>query len=330
MFIRRPRILPALACALLCELATLPAHAQQKPDTYPTRPVRLIVPYSPGGASDNIGRLVMPRVSEALGQSIVIDNRPGAAGNLGRDLVAKAAPDGYTLLATDAPHTINVHLQRNIPFDALRDFAPITTTGTAPMNMVVNSNFPAKSVKDIVAMARAQPGKLNFGSGGPGAITHVSGELFKLAAGVNIVHVPYKSIAPAIIDVLGGQIEIAFTSGATVSGHIHGGRLRLLAVASAKRSPAYPDAPTFEEAGVPGMIAANWYGIMGPAKLPQSIVQRLNTEIHKAVRSRDVQERFTVAGIETILNTPREFQTMLETETARWAKVVKAAGLKPE
>lgn len=321
----------ALAAASLC---TCTVHAQPKSprdaDAYPQRPIRLVIPYSPGGASDNIARLVMPRLGEALGQTVVIDNRPGAAGTIGRDLVAKAVADGYTLLSTDAPHTINPHLMRKLPFDTLRDFTAITTTATSPMIMVVLSTFPAKTAKELIAMAKAQPGKLNFGSGGNGAITQMAGELFKIAAGVNIVHVPYKSIAPAITDLLGGQIQIAFPSPATVSGQIQAGRLRLLAVAAARRSPAFPDAPTFEEAGVPGVIAANWFGIMGPAKLPQPIVQRLNSEIHKVVRTREVQERLAAAGIEPILNSPAEFQSMIETETVRWAKVVKAAGLIPE
>ncbi|MEQ1774896.1 MAG: tripartite tricarboxylate transporter substrate binding protein [Burkholderiales bacterium] len=325
------RLTIVLAGAALYAQGTL---AQQNParpaDAYPLRPIRLIIPYSPGGASDNIARLVMPRIGEALGQTMVIDNRAGAGGTIGRDLAAKAAPDGYTLLATDAPHTMNPLFIRNLPYDALRDFTPVTTTATSPMVMVVLANFPAKTVKDLVALAKAQPGKLNFGSGGTGVITHMTGELFKIAAGINIVHVPYKSIAPAITDLLGGQIQIAFPSPATVSGQVQSGRLRLLAVASTKRSPAYPDAPTFEEAGVPGMVAANWFGVMGPAKLPQPIVQRLNGEIHKAVRIREVQERLIAAGIEPMLNTPREFQAMLEAETARWSSVVKTAGIKPE
>ena len=310
-----------------------PVYSQQgsaqASQSYPNRPIRLIIPYSPGGASDNIARLVMPRLGEALGQTIVIDNRPGGAGSIGRDMAAKAAPDGYTILSTDAPHAINVHL-RKVPYDSLRDFTTITTTATSPMIMVVYPNFPAKTVKELVAIARAQPGKLNFGSGGTGAITHMTGELFKIAANVDIVHVPYKSIAPAIIDLIGGQIPIAFPGTATVGGHIHAGRVRLLAVAAKQRSPAFPDAPTFEEAGVPGMVSANWYGIMGPAKLPRPVVNRLNAELHKVVHMRDVQERFAASGIETLLNTPEAFRALLESETVRWGKVVKAAGIKPE
>lgn len=320
----------ALAAAALLAPSIAVGQRNDGNAPYPVRPIRLIIPYSPGGASDNIARLVMPRLGESLGQTIVIDNRPGASGNLGRDLGAKALPDGYTLLSTDSPHAINVHLQKHIPYDPLRDFAPITTTATATMVVAVNTNFPAKTAGDLINLAKAQPGKFNFGSGGVGSITHVAGELFKISAGVNIVHVPYKSIALAITDVLGGQMDIAFTSPATISGHVRGGRLRMLAAAANTRLQAYPEAPTFAEAGVPGMVAANWFGIMGPAKLPQPIIQKLNAEIHKAVRHREVQERFAVAGIETLLGTPREFQLFLESETARWGKVIKAAGLKPE
>ena len=327
-----PRIAVPLAFAMLTAIPT-PVYPQQgagpAAQAYPTRPIRLVIPYSPGGASDNIARIVMPRLGEALGQTIVIDNRPGGAGSLGRELVVRAAPDGYTLLSTDAPHAINVHL-RKLPFDSLKDFTMITTTATGSMIMIVYPGFPAKTVKDLVAIARAQPGKLNFGSGGTGAITHMTGELFKLAANVDIVHVPYKSIAPAVTDLIGGQIPIAFPGLATVGGHIRAGRVRLLAVAAKQRSPAFPDAPTFEEAGVPGVIAANWYGIMGPAKLPRTIVNRLNAELHKAVRMPDVQERFAASGIETLLNSPEEFRAMLVSETARWGTVVKAAGIKPE
>ncbi len=328
---RNTRYNHLIAATLLCAMPAQAALAQQKSaDAYPLRPIRLIIPYSPGGASDNICRLIMPRISESLGQTIVIDNRPGAGGVIGRDLGAKATPDGYTLLASDAPHIMNPLFNPKLPYDALRDFTPISATATVPMVLAVLASFQAKTIKDIVALAKAQSGKLNFGSGGTGVITHLTGELFKLAAGINIVHVPYKSIAPAITDLLGGQIQIAFPSPATVSGQVQAGRIRLLAVAAVKRAAVYPDVPTFEEAGVPGMIAANWFGVMGPAKLPRSIVERINLETHKALQNREVRERLTTAGIEPIPNTPQEFQKMLETEYARWATVVKTAGLKPE
>lgn len=297
---------------------------------YPSRPIRIIIPYAPGGASDNIGRIVIPRLAESLKQNIVIDNRAGGAGSIGRDLGSKAVPDGYTLLTTDAPHVINPHLIRKLPYDALRDFTPIATTATSTMIMVVNPNVPVKTVGELVQLAKAQPGKLNFGSGGNGAITHLSGELFKIAAGINIVHVPYKSISFAVTDVIANQIPIAFPGTATVTGHIKAGRLRLLAVAGNKRVPYFPDAPTFAESGVPGMVAQNWFGIMGPPKLPAAIVARIEQETIKTIRSPDINERLVLAGIEPMPGTASEFATLLETEYLRWGKVVKAAGLKPE
>ena len=319
-------LLPLLAGFAVCAQLASPAGAQD----YPTKPIRLIIPYSPGGASDNIARLVMPRVSEALGQPIVLENRPGASGAIGRDLVAKAAPDGYTLLSTDAPHAISPHMVRSLPFDSLRDFSMITTTVTSPMGMVVHANFPARTVEEFLKLAKAQPGKLNFGSGGTGAITQMTGELLKLITGINIVHVPYKSFGYAMTDLLGEQVEVVFTSPATASSHVKAGKVRMLAVAATKRLAAFPDLPTFEEAGVPGLVVANWFGIMGPAKLPPRIVQRMNTEIHKAVRSRDIAERFAAINMEPMLITPQEFQSMLEAEMDRWGKVIKAAGIQPE
>jgi tripartite-type tricarboxylate transporter receptor subunit TctC len=297
---------------------------------YPSRPIRLIIPYSPGGASDNIARIVMPRLGDALGQTIVIDNRPGGSGTLGRELAVRAVPDGYTLLSTDAPHTINPHVLRQLPYDPLRDFTPISLMASSPMVVIVHPSSPAQSVKDLIALAKAQPGKLNFGSGGTGTITHLTGEFFKIAAGVDIVHVPYKSIAPAVTDVIAGQIQIAFPGLGTVGGYARGGRLRMLAVATTARVAAYPETPTFAEAGVPGMVVANWFGIMGPAKLPAAIVRRLNAEIVRTVKLPEVQERFAASAIDPMTNTPEEFQAMIETEYVRWGKVVKSAGIKPE
>jgi tripartite-type tricarboxylate transporter receptor subunit TctC len=308
------------------------AYAQSKADTsnYPNRPIRIIIPYAPGGASDNIGRILIPRLAEALKQNIVIDNRAGGAGTLGRDLGAKAVPDGYTLLTTDAPHVINPHLMRKLPYDALRDFAPIATTAATTMLTVVHPSLPVKTVGDLVNLAKAQPGKLNFGSGGSGAITHLTGELFKLSAGVNIVHIPYKSISFAVMDVIANQIPIAFPGTGTTTGHIRAGRLRLLAVASAQRIPTFPEAPTFVESGVPGMVAQNWFGLMGPPKLPPVIIHRIEQEMIKIIRSPDINERLLNAGIEPLPSTASEFAALLVTEYERWGKVVKASGLKPE
>jgi len=303
-----------------------------KSDTpaYPTRPIRLIIPYAPGGASDNIARIVVPRIAEALRQNIVIDNRAGGAGSIGRDLGAKAVADGYTLLTTDAPHVINPHLMRKLPYDALRDFTPIATTATSTMVMVIHPNVAARTVAELVNLARAQPGKLNFGSGGSGSITHLTGELFKISAKIEIVHVPYKSISFAVADTIANQIPIAFPGTATVTGHVRAGRLRLLAVAGSKRVPPFPDTPTFTEAGISGMVAQNWFGIMGPPRLPAAIAQRLEQETIKAIRSPDIHERLVNAGIEPLPGSAEEFSKLLQTEYARWGRVVKEAGLRPE
>lgn len=323
-----------LVGGLISLLAVAPgAYAQgtqADSQSYPTRPIRLIIPYAPGGASDNIARIVVPRIAEALKQNIVIDNRAGGAGSIGRDLGSKAVPDGYTLLTTDAPHVINPHLLRKLPYDALRDFTPIATTATSTMVMVVHPNVAAKTVAELVSLARAQPGKLNFGSGGSGSITHLTGELFKISAKIDIVHVPYKSISFAVADTIANQIPIAFPGTATVTGHVRAGRLRLLAVAGTKRVPPFPDTPTFTEAGVPGMVAQNWFGIMGPPKLPAAIAQRVEHETIRAIRSSDIHERLVNAGIEPLAGTAEEFKQLLQAEYVRWGKVVKAAGLKPE
>lgn len=297
---------------------------------YPNRPIRLIIPYSPGGASDNISRQVMPKVSDGLKQTIVIDNRPGGAGNIGREMAAKATPDGYTLYLADAPHTITVHVIGKLPFDPRKDFTPITVMATAPLIMICHPNFPAKTVGELIALAKAHPGKYNYGSGGTGATTHLTGEMFRLAANINIVHVPYKSIAPAVTDLMGNQIPLAFPGYATVGGHIRAGRVRVLAVAARTRAAAFPEVPTFEESGVPGVISQNWFGVMGPRGLPRSVVDKLHAEIGKAVRHPDVQKWLANSAIETVLNTPEEFGQHIETEYQRWGKVVKAAGVRAE
>src|SRR5688572_3697464 len=246
---------------------------------YPTRPVRVVVPYSPGGSSDTTARVLGEKLREMLGQQFVIDNRPGAAGSIGREIVAKAAPDGYTLLLGDSPHTINVHILKHVPYDPIRDFTPTTLLATAPQSLVIHPGFPAKTVKEVIAVARAQPGKLNYGSGGNGAVTHMTGELFKLATGVNIVHVPYKSIALASADVIAGQIQCAFPTAPGIVGHVKAGRLRALAITTLKRSEALPEVPTFEESGVPGMMVSNWFGMFAPARLPKDILAKLHRSI---------------------------------------------------
>jgi tripartite-type tricarboxylate transporter receptor subunit TctC len=322
-------LLYALSGAMLAHTAL----AQPRTDTaatYPVRPVRVVVPYSPGGSSDAVARILSAKLSETLGQQFVIDNRPGAAGSLGREIVAKASPVGYTLLIGDSPHTINVHVLRHVPYDPIRDFTPISLLASAPQVMVLDPRFPAKDLKELIAAAAAQPGKLNYGSGGSGSITHLTGELFKLAAHVNIVHVPYKSIAIAMRDVIGGQIPLAFPTMPGAVPHIRAGRLRGLAITSARRSHALPDVPTFEESGVSGMLVNNWFGAFGPARLPPAIVTKLNRSLVDAMHSADGKARFAALSLDILATSPEEFDRFVRAELGKWGKVVKAAGIQRE
>jgi tripartite-type tricarboxylate transporter receptor subunit TctC len=298
--------------------------------SYPQRPVRVIVPYSPGGSSDTVARILGQKLGETFGQQFVIDNRPGASGSLGRDLVAKAAPDGYTLLIGDSPHTINVHVLKHVPYDPIRDFTPITLVATAPQVMVINPGFPAQTLAEFIAAANAQPGKINYGSGGTGSITHLTGELFKLAARVNIMHVPYKSIAIAQTDVIGGQVQAAFPTIPGAAPHVRGGRLRALGVTSTQRASALPEVPTFEESGVSGMIVTNWFGVFAPARLPQEVLAKLHKALIDAMHAPDVRAKFANLSLDVTASSSREFEAHLKSELARWGKVVKAAGIKPE
>lgn len=313
----------------LLQIVALPSAGAAE-NSYPVRPIRVIVPYSPGGSSDAVARIVGQKLGEALGQQFVIDNRPGASGSLGRELVAKAAADGYTLLIGDSPHTINVHVLRHVPYDPIKDFTPITLLATAPQVMVINPGFPAQTLTEFIAASKAKPGTINYGSGGSGSITHLTGELFKLAAGVNIVHVPYKSIAIAQTDVMGGQVQAAFPTMPGATPHVRGGRLRALAVSSAKRAGALPEVPTFDEAGVAGMVVTNWFGVFAPARLPKEILAKLHSTILDVMRAQDTRARFGNLSLDITTTTPQEFEAHLKSELARWGKVVKAAGIKPE
>jgi tripartite-type tricarboxylate transporter receptor subunit TctC len=292
--------------------------------------VRVIVPYSPGGSSDAVARIMSAKLGETLGQQFVIDNRPGAAGSLGREIVAKAAPDGYTLLIGDSPHTINVHVLKHVPYDPIRDFTAISLIATAPQIFVVHPGFAAKTLKDFVATAAAQPGKLNYGSGGTGSVTHLTGELFKIATRTDIVHVPYKSIAIAMIDVIGGQIPAAFPTIPGAVPHVKAGRLRALALTAAKRSTMLPDVPTFDESGVQGMIVTNWFGAFGPARLPQPTLAKLNKSVVDVLQSPDGRAKFGALSLDIAASTPQAFDAHLKAELEKWGKVVKAAGIKPE
>jgi tripartite-type tricarboxylate transporter receptor subunit TctC len=320
-------------CVLLfivMEVSGAQPRVKDSSGAYPTRPVRVIVPYSPSGSSDTVARILSAKLAETLGQQFVIDNRPGAAGSIGREIVAKATPNGYTLLIGDSPHTINVHVLRHVPYDPIRDFTPISLLAAAPQVMVIHPGFPAKTLKEFVAAAAAQPGKLNYGSGGHGSITQFTGELFKLAARVDVAHVPYKSIAIAMTDVIGGQIPAAFPTLPGAVPHIKAGRLRGLGVTAAKRVSALPDVATFEESGLSGMLVVNWFGLFGPARLPKEIITRLHQSTVDVLGSPDGRVKFGALSLDIIASTPQQFDTHLRAELEKWGKVVKAAGIKPE
>lgn len=296
---------------------------------YPNRPIRLILPYAPGGGSDLTARIIAQHLTSSLGQQVLVDNRPGASGLLGHDLGAKAAPDGYTLLwCTIGPMAVNVSLYKKLPYDPLRDFEPITLTADSLQALVVHPSLPVRGVKDFIALAKAHPGKLTYGSSGNGGALHLAGELFNLMAGTTMVHVPYKGGAPAIVDLAGGHIEVMFATLVTSLPHMRSGKFRALAVTTAKRVPMVPDLPTIAEAGLPGYAASNWYGVVAPARTPQSIVTRLNHEIVKILNMKEVTGKFFEQGQIALPVTPEEFRAYLKSEIAKWGDVVNRVGLK--
>lgn len=314
----------AIAAGLL--LATGSAVAAQ---SYPDRPIRLIVPYAPGGSSDAIGRVLGQSMGNAMGQSLVIDNRPGAASMIGRSMTAKAAPDGYTLMIGDAVHSINVHVLRAVPYHPIRDFTFISLIGHSPMVLAVHPTG-ARDLQSFIAQAKSQPGKLNYGMGGTGSITHLTGELFKKSAQVDIVPVPYKSIGLAVTALIGAQVQAAFPSLPPTVAHSKAGRLRVLAVAADQRASVLPEVPTFAEAGVKDVVVSNWFGLMGPPGLPAAIVTRLHAETLKALQTPDMREKFAAMALEIVASRPDEFRRMVEAEVVRWGAVVKQAGIQPE
>lgn len=297
---------------------------------YPERPIRLIVSYPPGGGTDVTARAIAPKLSELLGRQILIDNRPGAGSTIGTDLVAKAAPDGYTLHMTDTTFGIIPGLYAKLPFDAVRDFQPVVQVTSVPVGMVVHPSLPVRSPRELVALAKAKPGALNFGSGGIGTPVHMAGELLKLAAKIDIVHIPYKGAGPAFTDLMGGHFHLMFPTLQSAVPHIKSGRLRLIGLTTEKRSSAFPDTPTLGEAGYPGVLATAWFGIQAPKATPQTIVARLHAETIKALQDPGVRQRFETEGADVIGSSPAEFSAFIANEIAKWTKVVKDAGIKAE
>jgi tripartite-type tricarboxylate transporter receptor subunit TctC len=313
--------------ALITIAATSAAHAQAP---YPTRPVRLIVPSSAGGGSDIIARILSPKLSERLGQQIIVENRAGAGTMIGGDVVAKAAPDGYTLLMGIATLATNPAVFKKVPYNALTDFAPITQVLSAPNILVVHPSLPVKSVKEFLWFAEARPGQLNYASSGTGTNPHLCMELLLSMAKLKMVHIPYKGSAPAMIDVVGGQVAVTMATMLTGIPHVRSGRLRGLGVTSAKRTAVAPDVPTIAEAGVPGYEAVQWYGVLAPAHTPKEIVTRLNRELTAMLHSTEIKDRFAADGGDAAGNTPEEFGRFIRSETEKWARVAKTAGIKPE
>jgi tripartite-type tricarboxylate transporter receptor subunit TctC len=312
---------------MLLLIAVIPQSAAQM---YPLRPVRIIVPYAAGGGVDVMARLIAPRLGERLGQQVIIDNRPGATGNIGAELAAHSPADGYTILMAGASIAINVSLYRKLAYDIVRDFTAVTSVAVSPNIVLVHPSLPARSITQLIAIARERPGQLNYASGGSGSTLHLTAELFKSMTGVNIIHVPYKSTGPALIAVISGEVAIVMPPLAGSLSHVESGRLRALAVTSATRLKMVPQLPTVAEAGVPGFESGQWYGVFVPAGTPAEIVARLQAEIARVVRLPDVGDQITQQGSIAAGDTPEQFAAYLRQDIARWAKVVKASGARIE
>ena len=298
-------------------------------ETYPTRPIHMVVGFAAGGGADIMARLIGQALGERLGQQIVVDNRPGAGTNIGTEVVVKAVPDGYTLLLVNSPAAINTTLYDNLSFDFIRDIAPVASIGRVPLVMVVNPSLPAKTIPEFIAYAKANPGKVNMGSGGNGAPDHMSGELFKALAGVGILHVPYRGVAPAITDLLGGQVQVIFGTMPAVIEFIKAGKLRALGVTTAVRSDELPDVPPIGDF-VPGYEASQWYGIGAPKGTPTDIIDRLNRETNAVLADPKIKARLAELGASVLTGSPADFGKLIVDETAKWAKVVKISGVKAD
>ena len=327
------RSLPAglwrLAVGALLAFSALAAAPMAGAQAYPAKPIRIVVPFPPGGATDILARAVAQKLTDAWGQAVVVDNRPGAGGNIGSEIVAKAAPDGYTLeMGTVGTHAINASLYAKMPYDHVKDFAPVILVAGVPNVLVVNPTLPVNSVQELIAYAKANPGKLNFASSGSGTSIHLAGELFKVMAGVQMTHIPYKGSAPALQDLIGGQVQLMFDNLPPSLPHIKAGKLRALAVTSATRSSALPDTPTIAESGLPGFEASSWFGVLAPAGTPPAIIARLNAEIGAWLASAEAKEKMLALGANIGGGSPEDFARHIAAETAKWQKVVKASGAK--
>ena len=307
---------------MLVSLLLGSAHAQN----YPTKPIRMVIGFPPGGAADILGRIAAQRLTEALGQQVVVDNRGGAGGSIAAEIAAKSVPDGYTVHFTSLPHVINPHLYRKVGYDAVRGFAPIAQFVSVSLVLVVHPSLPVKSVRELIAVAKAKPGDLNYASAGSGSSGHLAMELLKTMAGINLTHIPYKGTGPLLNDVLAGQVPVTIASSVGLVPHIKAGKLRGLGVTSASRSAAVPDLPTIAEAGVPGYDVTQWFGLLAPAGTPAAIVSRLNSEVNRMLAAAEVKEMLAARGADPVGGTPAEFAALIRKDFSKWAKVVKDSG----
>ena len=313
---------------LTCTGTVPPAYGGEP--AYPSRPIRIVVPYSAGGGGDIVARQIGNRMTESWGQPVVIENRAGGGTVIGTDFVAKSAPDGHTLLLTTSILGVNVHLYKKLPYDTERDLAPLSILLNAPNVMLVHPSLPAKTVKEFIALAKARPRQLNYGSSGIGGTGHLAMEMLKMYTGIEATHVAYKGGGPAMTALLGGEIPVLFNNIIAAVPQVRAGRVRALGVTTTTRSPSLPDVPTIAEAGVPGFEASVWFGLLAPARTPQPIVRKLHAEIARIVKLTEIRERFVSEGAEAVSNTPEEFSALIKTEIARWGKVIEAAKIVPE
>jgi len=322
---RTGSLLGAVFSFCVCAMA-----AQTMAQTYPTRPIRLVVPFGVGGGTDNLARIIEPYVSKALGQPLIIDNRPGGGSVIGMDAVVKSAPDGYTLVMTDTSIAVNPSLRKDMPYDALKDLEPVSLLATAPVILVAHPKVTAQTLQELVTLAKAQPGKFNYASGGNGASTHLGGELLKLVAGIDVIHVPYKGTGPAMNDLIGGHVDVMFSGISSARPHLDAGALRALAVTGEQRNPAVPDVPTFAEAGFGGVTASTYWGVLAPRGTPKEVVDRVSTELAKAMRDPEIITRIALLGYLPIGGGSADYAANLRSEIKKWGDVITKANIRIE
>ncbi len=309
-------------------VAVAPLHAADP--AYPAKPVRLIIAYAAGGGTDTVGRVFAQKLTDGLGRQVIVDNRPGANGNIATEIAVNSPPDGYTMIMGNiGPIGVNPHLYK-LAFDPMRDLAPVTLIATAPLLVVVHPSLPVNSLKDLIALAKRQPGKLSYSSAGVGSSNHLAGALFNIEAGVDVVHIPYKGAAPALVDLIAGQVQLSFQTLPSVSPNVRAKRLKPLVITSRKRAASFPDIPTSAESGLPGFEVSAWYSFLVPAGTPRAVIDRLNAETLKALKQKDVIERLLVEGADVAGTTPEEFAEFMRAETAKWGRVIKLSGMKAD